>query len=126
MADQTVTASYTPRDVPVPPVSTAQLLSDLQWTSLLALADTVIPSIRAQEDARSPADKVVRSSELNQAVSTLAAGIPGPDAVQLARKYLEERPSDNPHFKEAIQRLLADFMPEEGRNGLSLIFNALK
>ena len=68
MADQTVTTSYTPRDVPVPPVSTTQLLSDLQWKSLLALADTVIPSIRAQEDARSPSDKLVHSSELNKAV----------------------------------------------------------
>ena len=103
MADQTVTTSYTPRDVPVPPVSTTQLLSDLQWKSLLALADTVIPSIQAQEDAHSLSDKVVCLLELNPAMSTLAASIPSPDAAQLARKYLEEHPSDNPHFKEAIQ-----------------------
>lgn len=125
MTEQSV--SYTPLDVPLPPISTETVFSDLQWETLLTLADTVIPSIRGDgSQSNSSTHKVVRSSDLERAVSTLAASIPGPDATQLARRYLEERPSDNPQFKAAIQRLFTEFVPEEGKNGMSLILKALK
>lgn len=122
MTEQAV--SYAPLDVLLPPISTETIFSDLQWKTLLALADTVIPSIRSH-GSRST-DKIVRSSDLERAVSTLAASIPGPDATQIAQRYLEERPSDNPQFKAAIQRLFSKFVPEEGKSGISLVLNALK
>lgn len=117
--------SYVPLDVPTPPVPDAQVFTELQWKTLLSLADTVIPSIRTEATAR-PSDKVVTASQLNAAISTLASSIPGPDSVQTATKYLEENASSNPQFRLTIQRLFSVYVPEEGKKGLSFILNALK
>ena len=117
--------SYIPLVVPIPAVPDTELFSELQWKTLLSLADTVIPSIRTKETAR-PSDKVVSSSELNGAISKLASRINGPDSVQAATKYMEENASSNPQFRVAIQRLFTSYVPTEGKNGLSLILNLLK
>lgn len=117
--------SYIPLVVPTPPVPDTQVFTELQWKTLLSLADTVIPSIRTEATAR-PSDKVVPASQLNAAVSTLASSIPGPDSVQVATKYLEENASSNPQFRTVIQRLFSVYVPQEGRNGMSLVLNALK
>lgn len=117
--------SYIPLDVPTPAVSDTEVFSDLQWKTLLSLADTVVPSIRTKEAAR-PADKVVSASELNGAISKLASRISGPDSVQIATKYMDENASSNPQFRVAIQRLFSTYVPTEGKNGLSLILNVLK
>ncbi|EYE98796.1 putative long chain fatty alcohol oxidase [Aspergillus ruber CBS 135680] len=124
MAEQAV-STYTPLDAPVPPVPTAEIFSKPQWQTLLALADTVIPSIKAREGPHSSNDKVVSSSEVNKAVAALAASIPGPDANQVAVRYLEERPSANPDFRNAIQRLFAEWVHDEGKNGMSMVLSAL-
>jgi hypothetical protein len=120
-----VSSVYTPLDAPVPPVPAAEVFSEIQWQTLLALADTAIPSIKAREEPHSSNDKLLPSSELEKAVSTLAANIPGPDAKQIAVRYLEERPSANPQFRDAIQRLFADWVPSGATSGISLILNAL-
>lgn len=125
MADQAVD-TYTPLDVPVPPVPAADFYTEQQWKTLLVLADTVIPSIRTPEPDQSSLVKVVPSAEWDAAVAVLASRIKGPDAARLAKQYLEEAPSSNPHFKPALQRLFGQFVHEEGRNGLGLILNALK
>lgn len=124
MSEQAV-QQYIPLDVPLPPVSNKTVFSDEQWKVFMALADTVIPSIRSRGQSNSITDKIVPASDLERAVSALTASIPGPDATQLARQYLEERPSENPKFKIGVQRLFSEFVPEEGVKGLSLILNAL-
>ena len=117
--------SYAPRAAPVPPVPTDQVFSDLQWKTLLSLADTVIPAIRTSQEAK-PSDKVISAANLDVAVSALASSIRSPDSVQIATKYLEESASANPLFREALQRLFAAYVHQEGRNGLGFILNALK
>lgn len=116
---------YIPLDVPLPPVSNRTVFNDEQWRVLLALADTVIPSIRSRGQPNSITDKIVPAEDLERAVSSLASNIPGPDSSRLARQYLEERPSENPNFKTAVQRLFSEFVPEEGISGMSLILTAL-
>ena len=124
MPEQAALTSYVPLDVPVPPIPQAELFSELQWKTLLSLADTVIPSIRSSGDANST--KVVPESQFSATVSTLASNIRDPDSVQIATRYLEESASSNPAFRDAIQRLFGSFVHQEGRNGLSFILNALK
>lgn len=116
--------SYVPLDVPTPPIPETQVFSELQWKTLLSLADTVIPSIRSSGNTKST--KVIPASQLNAAVSTLASDIHGPDSVQTATQYLEQSASSNPAFRETVQRLLATFVHQEGKDGLSLILNILK
>lgn len=119
-------ASYTPLAAPLPPVPTEEVFTDLQWKTLLSLADTVIPSIWRPETATSRAQKVVSGEELDSAISTLTSSIEGPDAADLAARYLEEDVSSNPEFKEAIQRLFGRHVPTEARKGIALVLTALK
>lgn len=124
MTDQAI--PYTPLAVSIPPVSTKEIFSELQWTTLLSIADTIIPSIRGPTAPQSPSTKVIPQSQLNATIKSLAASIRDPDAVTLAMRYLEENASSNLHFRDTIQRLFADYVNEEGRNGLSFILSALK
>lgn len=117
--------SYVPEEVPLPPAPEKEVFTELQWTTLMSLADTFIPSIRTAENAR-PSDKVVSASQLKAAISMVASGIRDPDAVQIATRYLDENASSNPAYRALLHRLFSVFVHEEGRNGLAFILNALK
>ncbi|KAL2869247.1 uncharacterized protein BJX67DRAFT_370880 [Aspergillus lucknowensis] len=123
MAEQLV--SFTPLAAPLAPVSTKEVFSDLQWKTLLSLADTVIPSVRGPRGRRSRSAKVVPQAQLDAAFETIKAGIPGPDAATIATQYLEEHLTSIPEVRQALQRLFTEYVHEEGRNGLSMVLNAL-
>lgn len=124
MADQTI--PYTPVDMSIPPVPQEQLFTELQWTTLLSIANTVVPKIRSKRASRSSSDKRVSQTEYDQALAALTAKIHDPDAAVIAAQYLEEDLSTNVAFRENIQRLFTTYVHQEGRNGISLILNALK
>ncbi|KAJ5157947.1 Alcohol dehydrogenase long-chain fatty [Penicillium coprophilum] len=118
-------STYTPRDVPVPPVPSATYFSELQWKTLYALADAVVPSIHTAATVKSSNDRVISDAEWNAAVSNLSTLISGPDAVKIATQYLQENVSSNPHFRAIVERLLGNQVHDEGRNGFGLIMTAL-
>ncbi|KAB8074210.1 hypothetical protein BDV29DRAFT_173951 [Aspergillus leporis] len=117
--------AYIPLDVPVPPVPNKEIFSELQWATLMSIADTVIPSIRGPSAPKSSSAKVITQSQYDAVLSSLTAKISQPDAATLATQYLEENASSNPLFRPALQRLISEYVHEEGRNGLRFILNAL-
>lgn len=119
-------ASYTPLEVPLPPSPDVSFWSDAQWTTLFALCDAIVPSIRTAATVKSSADKVISTAEWDAAISKLTSLIPGPDAAKVAAQYLEEDASSNPVFRAYVERILGDYVHEEGKNGFGLIMNALK
>ncbi|KAL4786325.1 hypothetical protein BJX76DRAFT_123919 [Aspergillus varians] len=123
MAEQLV--SFTPLAAPLPPVSTEQVFSDLQWKTLLSLADTIIPSVRGPRVRKTRATKVVTQEKLDAALETLKASIPSPDADKIATQYLEENLTSIPGVRQALQRLFTLYVHREARNGLSMILTAL-
>lgn len=124
MADQTESA-YLPRSVSLPPAPDVTFWSEQQWTTLFALADAVIPSIRTAATVKSSADKVISTGEWDTTITKLSALIPGPNAASLAKEYLEEDVSSNPIFRATVQRIIGNHVHEEGKNGFGLILNAL-
>ncbi|KAJ5247705.1 hypothetical protein N7468_002688 [Penicillium chermesinum] len=122
MSDQSL-STYTPLEVPVPPVPDAGFFSETQWTILFALADAIVPSIRASTGSSS--DKVISTKEWDAAIAKLTANIPGPDATKLATRYLEEDASSNPAFRAYVQRIIGDHVHDEARFGFGLILNTL-
>lgn len=82
----------------------------------MALADTVIPSIRGRGQPNSMTDKIVPAiwNRLHR---------------HWQHRHLRRIPrgtsSDTPNFKIAVQRLFSEFVPEEGKSALSFILNAL-
>lgn len=117
--------SYTPKDVPLPPEPSADFFTELQWKTFFALADAIIPAIHTRATARSPNDKIVSDAEYNSAVISLTSLISGPEANSIATQYLQEDVSSNPLFRSLVYRLLGNYVHEEGKNGMSLILNAL-
>ncbi|KAL1967422.1 hypothetical protein VTN77DRAFT_3207 [Rasamsonia byssochlamydoides] len=118
-------ATYTPLEAPLPPLPEADIFTELQWKTLLSLADTVIPSITSQDAAKSPNQKTISTAEMESALATLKDAIEGPDAGNLAGQYLEENASSIPQFKESLHRILGQYVPQEGKNGLGFILTAL-
>ena len=132
------TAALLPLEVPSPPISTEEVLSEAQWKTFLSLADIFIPSIRAQDPSNSTdsilSNKLVPLHVLNHAVSSLAKRIrhDGTEitdpakATQLAYQYYQENASSNETFKEILQNTLANGVHQEGKNGILRILSALK
>jgi hypothetical protein len=118
-------SSYTPQDVPLPPAPSASFFSELQWKTLFALADAIVPSIRPAAISKSSDDKVIPDAEYNTALESLTKLISGPDASSIAAQYLQENVSSNPLFRSIVERILGNHVHEEGRNGFGLIMNAL-
>lgn len=121
-----VTSEYTPQEVPLPPGPDVSFFSEAQWTTLFALADAIVPSIRTAATVRSSNDRVISTAEWDSAVTKLSSLIPGPDAAKLAAVYLEEDASSNPIFRACVERILGHYVHEEGKSGFGLIMNALK
>ncbi|KAL2827599.1 hypothetical protein BDW59DRAFT_56234 [Aspergillus cavernicola] len=117
--------SFTPLAAPLSPVSTEQVFNDLQWKTLLSLADTIIPSVRGPRARKSRSTKVVAQAKIDAAHETLKSSIPSPDAAVLATQYLEENLTSIPEVRQALQRLFTQYVHQEGRNGLSMILTAL-
>ncbi|KAJ5266519.1 hypothetical protein N7478_009327 [Penicillium angulare] len=122
MADQTF-STYIPEEVPLPPAPDASFYTESQWSILFAIADAVVPSIRTAP--QSTTDKVISAAEYDAVLNKISSIIPGPDSKTLAVKLLEESVSTNPVFRAIVERTLGSAVPEDGRNGLGMILNAL-
>lgn len=114
-----------PLESPVPPPPSGDVLTDSQWATLMAIADTVIPSIG---DASQPApDRLsIESTEYATVVKKIEADITQSEKADLAQKYLQESPSTLPGFKQFLHRVLADYMREDARKGLRIMLSALE
>lgn len=96
--------------------------TDANWTTLLAIMDTVIPSI-SRDSSTSNHDQRVVSKEEYQAITDQIVVDP-PSARDLA-DFFNERASDIPSFHELLKRMLALYTPEDNRKGLGFILSSL-
>lgn len=113
-----------PLESPLPPLATGEVLTESQWTTLMAIGDTIIPFVAASS-ALSTTKLSVPESDYTAAVDQLKE-LPAKPQAGLYRKYLEENASSIPGIRETIQRLLSDYMPEDARKGFRVILSALE
>ncbi|KAH8699185.1 putative long chain fatty alcohol oxidase [Talaromyces proteolyticus] len=116
---------YTPLEAPLYPISDDPIFNDAQWQTLLSLADVVIPALTSDKPGKTANQKTIPATELDSTLSTLTAQIQSPGPTQIARQYLQENASSLPAFKETLRRTFALNVPQESKNGLSLILTAL-
>jgi hypothetical protein len=116
-----------PLATPLPEGPAEKPFTDAQWTTLMAIMDTVIPSIRRQTTtADSLSQLTVSDVEYNATVQHLKETVvDAPDSESLD-VYLNEKPSDIPEFQELLSRLLVFYGREDARKGLGVILSALK
>jgi len=120
-------STVVPLATPLPDGPTEESLTAAQWTTLMAIMDTVIPSIRRDTTT----NKTISQLTIADVQYNTAAGhiqktmVNAPDSESFD-EYLNEKASDHPRFQALLKRTLAHYTPEESRKGLAFILSALE
>jgi hypothetical protein len=111
--------------LPDPPID--QFFTDEQWRTLMAIMDTVIPSIRRESaTSQNISELTIKDGEYNAAMQHLKDNvIDAPDSDSL-KEYLEEKPSDNAAFQKLLQKSVLYYSTEDARKGLAFVLSTLK
>lgn len=114
-------------DSPLPPTPPGDtLLTPTQWATLLAIADTIIPSVKPRSSANPALDRVVEDTEFNSISDGLQSSVNGENSTgELVQNFLNETPSSVPQFQEAICRIISNYVPNDGRKGIVSMLDAL-
>ena len=114
-----------PLDSPLPPPPEGEILTEAQWRTLMAVADTIIPSI---EVSSTPLDEklAIQASDYASAIEQVQKTSPPNAGEDVAKKYLQENASSTPGFKDALHRQFGHYMREEAVKGIRVILSALE
>lgn len=110
-----------PLPIPLRSLPVSDILSPEQWETLLSIADTIIPSCTVDKTS-----DPTESQAVDQAIAKIASYDSEPRAVDLVKQYLEESPSKMPKFREALEKTLILFVPQDKRKALSMVLSALR
>lgn len=121
------TSGWTQRKaVLLPPVLETDPLTPSQWRTLMAFADTFIPSVAPKGTTKGKGILRVPDAEYASVLRKLEKQeLDGRDTV-LAKEYLAEKPSDLPEFKTSIWRFVSQYVPSDARKQLTIIFGLLE
>jgi hypothetical protein len=117
---------HTQKPTPPPPLPSNDPLTNFQWTTILAFADTVVPCIRPAKAARKGIDIALEDSDYAVTVNKIERYTSPSGDLELATKYLSERPSESQEFKDNLYRLLANYVPADLKQQLTLGLTLLK
>lgn len=114
-----------PLDSPLPAPPDGQVLTESQWTTLMAIADAVIPAIEVSSTL-SNSSLCLAPSEYAFAVETITQRLPAQTDPNVTQRFLQENASSVPGFRELLQRMLGDYMREDARKGIRVILSTLE
>lgn len=114
---------------PLPDSPKDDAYTNEQWRTLLAIMDTIVPSIRRESQSatcENVGQQTISEERYNAAVANLKNLVKNmPDSESLDQ-YLDEKPSDSPVFVDLLKRVLIQYTREDARKGLGLVLSALK
>ena len=113
-----------PVETSLPPLK-GEVLTDAQWTTLMAIADTIIPSIQVSS-VPSTHTLTLSAPDYTAAVEAIKPRLPHSTDGDLLEKYFQESPSSIPAFRQLLKRLLTDYVREEARRGIRVILSTLE
>ncbi|KAH7360662.1 long chain fatty alcohol oxidase-like protein [Rhexocercosporidium sp. MPI-PUGE-AT-0058] len=101
--------------------------TDANWITLLAIMDTVIPSITREKSTSSieSNQRTISEEEYQTTVTHLKETVVDPPNTKDLDEFLAERASDAPGFQQLLRRSLVFYAPEKARKGLGFILSAL-
>ena len=114
-----------PLDVPLPPPPEGEAFTESQWTTLMAIADTVIAKIEVSSTT-STKSLCLPTSDYATAVEDLKQRLPSGSKEQLVQSYLRENASSVPGFRDLLRRTVADYMREDSKKAVRVILSALE
>jgi hypothetical protein len=116
-----------PMATPLPAAPTDALYTDEQWATLMSIMDTVIPSIRRESTTTNQISQLnISDVEYGSTIDHIQKSVASTPSSESLDKYFDERPSDYPEFKDAMNRMLSFYVREDRRKGLGFILSALK
>ena len=111
---------------PLPPLPTEDPLTKDQWRTLLAFADTVVPSIVPSSQCSNPKlELAVNETDYAVAFNKIEASVAGKEP-GLARNYMLQKASDIQLFRDNLYRLLSLYVPADLKLQMTLGLNLLK
>lgn len=122
------TQSVSPKATPLPPLPAEDPLTPAQWKTLLAIMDTIVPSIKTIAVANTQDEVPAMDNDYQKALGTLTTLSPDSEnnTEVLAKKYLEEKASANPAFRESLYRLVGLYMPTSTKKDIAKVLNLLE
>ena len=114
-----------PLDTPLPPLPDGQVFTESQWTTLMAIADTVISSIEVSSTQLN-SSLCIAPAEYASAHESITQRLPAQADRNLPQRFLRENASSLPGFKEILQRTFGDYTREDAKKGIRVMLSALK
>ena len=110
--------------LPPPPASATSALTSDHWNILLAVADTVVPSL-TPENGNRLLQHPLRRDVYELSCKRLSRDL-GDGQHDVVATYLAEKASAQAQFFEGIRNVVDLYMPEDARSSLVGILNALR
>ena len=117
--------AISPLEAPLPPPRKGEALTDSQWVTLMAIADTLVPSIGVSSKD-SPNTLGLPKSDYASTEETVRSRLPPTEDANLATRYLSENPSSVPGFRELLSRFMRDYLHTEAQKGIRIVLSALE
>ena len=116
-----------PLDTPLPPPPQGEVLTEVQWCTLMAIADAIIPAFTVSTAPSNSYDQLsIQASEYAKAVQQIEKSIPSASKGKVAQRYLQENASSTPGFKDSIHRQLGHYVREDAIKGIRVVLSALE
>ena len=87
------TATVSPKATTLPRLPAEDPLTQAQWKTLLAIAETIVPAVKPTAIARVENEIAVSDNEYSTAISTLARLTPEADSEAAAKALLDDSPA---------------------------------
>lgn len=113
---------------PLPDPPAGEAFTADQWATLLAIMDTVIPTIHRDSvsAASTPTVHAIPEVKYNAGIHHARENVVDLPKDDVLDEYLAERPSQCPGFEDLLKRTLVEYSRSDARQGLALVLSALK
>jgi hypothetical protein len=116
-----------PLATPLPDGPPEGFFTDANWSTMMAIMDTVIPSIRREITTSNKLYQLTISDvEYNSKVNHLKKTVVNAPDSESLDEYLNERPSDIPRFQDLLKRTIVCFARDDAKKGLTFVLSTLK
>lgn len=116
-----------PLVAPLPDPPETEAFTPEQWATLMAIMDTVVPSVqRGTKSGGTATQQTLADAEYNKAAEDLKKAVVGPVDDKAIEDFLGEKPSANPRFQALLRRSMIAYSREDVRKNLTLVLSALK
>jgi len=107
--------------------SAKEYFTEAQWTTLMAIMDTVIPSVLRESTTDHELGRLtITDVQCNTAADHIRRNVVDAPDMESLDGYLNERPSDIPAFEDLLKRMLVFYVRDDARKRLTFVLSILK